>query len=54
MGKTPAELHAELVIEGDIVRFQEWLNTETEDGRIKILMSLLADEFEKFKLGATQ
>jgi hypothetical protein len=43
------ELWADWVATQNIVRFQELLKRETDDGRYKILALLLANEFEKFK-----
>jgi hypothetical protein len=45
----PEERRADWAAPQDSVRFQEKLNTETDDGRYKILRELLADEFGKFK-----
>ena len=46
---TKDELSADWVATQNIVRFQELLKRETDDGRYKILALLLANEFEKFK-----
>ena len=46
---TREELQADWTATKNIVRFQELLNDETDDGRYEILAQLLADEFEKFK-----
>ena len=43
------ELQADWTATKNIVRFQELLNGETDDGRYEILAQLLADGFEKFK-----
>ena len=44
-----AELHAKRVASKDIGRFQELLNTETEDGKYKLLAQLLSHELEQMK-----
>jgi len=49
MKMTQEERRAEWAAPLDVVRFQEKLNAETDDGRYKILKQLLADEFGKFK-----
>ena len=46
---TREELQADWTATKNIVRFQELLNGETDDGRYEILAQLLADEFEKFE-----
>jgi hypothetical protein len=51
---TEQNLQADWIATQNIARFQERLDAETDDGRIKILMSLLAREFETLKLGSTQ
>ena len=47
--KTKEELWAEWVTTQNIGRFQELLKAETDEGKLKILTILLADEFDKFK-----
>jgi hypothetical protein len=49
MKMTQEERRAEWAAPLDVIRFQEELNAETDDGRYKILKQLLADEFGKFK-----
>ena len=44
-----AELHAKWVVSQDIGRFQQLLNTETEDGKYKLLAQLLSHELEQMK-----
>ena len=46
---TQDELRAGWIATENIVRFQDLLNGETDDGRYRVLAQLLADEFEKFK-----
>jgi hypothetical protein len=46
--RTQRQLHADRIASGDIVRFQDLLNAETDDGKYEILQQLLADEFGKF------
>ena len=44
-----ADLHAKWVASQDIGRFQQLLNTETEDGKYKLLAQLLSHELEQLK-----
>jgi hypothetical protein len=46
---TQEELQADWTATKNIVRFQELLNGETDDGRYEILAQLLANEFKKLK-----
>ena len=45
---TQEQMQADWFATKNIVRFQELLNGETDDGKYRILAQLLADEFEKF------
>ena len=46
---TQERMHADWTATKNIVRFQELLNGETDEGRYRILSQLLSDEFETFK-----
>ena len=43
--KTKEDLRTDWIIAQNILRFQELLKQETEEGRCRILANLLADEF---------
>ncbi len=47
--KSDPELHFSLAAACDERRFQELLNSETEDGKFAILAQLLSGEIERFK-----
>lgn len=47
--KTTEELLADWIVTQNIVRFQELLKLETDEGRYRILATLLAGEFHKVR-----
>jgi hypothetical protein len=46
--KTEEQVMADWVTTQNIVRFQEMLKDETDEGRYKVLEVLLQDQFRKF------
>ena len=50
MKSTQQEQQAERVAAQTIDRSPDWLRTETEDGKYRILAQLLSSELEKIKL----
>jgi hypothetical protein len=46
---TQEQMQTDWTATKNIVRFQELLNSETDDGRYRILSQLLVEEFGKFK-----
>ena len=45
--KTPEDLRADRIAVRKILQFEDRLNTETDEGRYKVLASLLANECEE-------
>lgn len=46
--KTPAELQAELIVKSDLGKFQAKLNSATDEGRFRILETLLSSDPDKY------